>query len=92
MAGNRFTKDPNAILDYTWDWSAWLGTDKIDTSTITVSSPDITVSNKTQSENLVTIWLSGGIGGGTFYAVTCKIVTVEGRTDERVIGIIVDHK
>src|SRR5207237_8913736 len=27
------TKDPNADLDYQFDWTAWLGTDTISTST-----------------------------------------------------------
>ena len=33
----NFTKDPDAVLDYEFDWSAWLGTDTIATHTVTAA-------------------------------------------------------
>lgn len=84
-----FRKDPAAVLDYEVDWTAWLteAGDTIDTSTWTV--PDgITVDSDTHTATVATIWLSGGTLG-TAYAVTNRITTAGGRTDERTIVILV---
>lgn len=92
-----FTKDPNAVLDYKFDWKAltngsgisdWLANgETISTKTITASS-GITVDSSalTDSNTSVTVWLSGG-SAGSDYTVACKIVTSAGRTDERTITI-----
>lgn len=77
----EFAKDPSAVLDYVWDWSAWLGADTISTHTVTAAT-GLTVTSATHTNTAVTVWLSGG-SAGTNYRVTCRIVTVGGRTDER---------
>jgi hypothetical protein len=82
---NTFTKDPDAILDYTFDWSEWLGTDTISTSTFTLTS-GITKDSDSKTTTTTTIWLSGGTSGST-YLVTNRIVTVGGRTEDRSIMI-----
>lgn len=91
------TKDPDATLDYFFDWkpltherpgydSDWLADgETINSYTITV--PDgITLEEDvprahSQSDGVVTFWLSGGTPGK--YIVACKIVTSENRIDER---------
>jgi len=97
-----FTKDPNAVLDYVFDWAAstngtgssdWLATaETISTKTIT-STTGITVdsSSITDSNTSVTVWLSGGTAG-TDYEIACKIVTSASRTDERTITIMVRER
>lgn len=105
MTTNRkFTKDPNAVLDFKFDWkpltngtpggeSDWLATgETISSKTITASS-GITVdsSSLTDTNTSVTVWLSGGTAGAT-YTVACKIVTNAGRTDERSIEIKVEQR
>ena len=83
---NRFIKDPEAVLDYVFDWSDWLDTgETISSYTITVPT-GITKNSDSQAAGKVTIWLSSG-ADGTEYAVECKIVTSAGRTDERTILI-----
>ena len=96
---NKFKKDPDAVLDYVFDWAAltngttggtsdWLASgETISTKTITAET-GITVdsSSITDTNTSVTVWLSGGSAGNIYY-VSCKIVTSAGRTDERTINI-----
>ena len=93
-----FQKDPNAVLDYCFDWTTgtdtedpWLATgETITTHTITV--PDaITKDSDSESAGIVTVWLSGGTAGET-YDILCRIVTSLGRTDDRTITIEVYNR
>ena len=99
-----FTKDPDAVLDYKFDWapltngasggaSDWLASgETISTKTVTPSD-GITVdgSEITDTDTSVTLWLSGGTAGQD-YTVACKIVTSDSRTDERTITIHVRNR
>ncbi len=76
-----FSKDPQATLDYVWDWSAWLGDDTIATHAV-VAATGLTVASTSTSAGKVTAWISGGTDRQE-YAVTCTITTTGGRTDER---------
>lgn len=83
-----FAKDPDAILDYTLDWSAWLdaaGGDTILTSAWTLPVGIASVGD-TKSLTQTTIWLSGGTAG-TGYAILNRITTVGGRTEDRTMQI-----
>ena len=86
MARN-FVKDPDAVLDYEWDWSAWLGTDTIASHTVTAAT-GLTVDSSTATSTAVTAWLSGGSVGAS-YAVTCHVVTAAGREDDRTVTVTV---
>lgn len=88
MAGNRFYKDPNAVLDYVVDWSAWLGdSDAIATSDWIVPE-GLTEDSATNTTTTTTIWLSGGTAGAV-YTVVNRITTDDGRTEDRSIVISV---
>jgi hypothetical protein len=76
-----FKKDPDAVLDYDWDWTEWLGNDTIDSFNVTVPT-GMTLADATQADGVVKAWLSGGVAK-TSYVVTCQITTLGGRTDER---------
>ena len=77
-----FTKDPDALLDYSFDWSGWLGNgEEIDTSTFT-SSLGIVIEDEESTPATATVWLSGG-EAGLPYRVTNRITTTDGRIDER---------
>jgi hypothetical protein len=80
---NIFLKDPNAVLDYVNDWSDWLGTDTIVTSTWTAPT-GITVDSNAKTDTSTTVWLSGGTTGIT-YSVVNRIVTAAGRTEDRTL-------
>lgn len=78
-------KDPDAVLDYGLDWTAWLDGDTISTSTWTVPE-GITKDSDTKDTTTTTIWLSGGTDGSS-YELTNHIVTAAGREDDRSITI-----
>ena len=87
-----FTKDPVAVLDYQFDWAAWLATDgdTIASHTITADS-GITVDSSSATVDTVTVWLSGGSEGVT-YTVDCEITTAAGRTDSRKMSVTVTDR
>jgi hypothetical protein len=80
-------KDPNDILDYSIDWSQFLDTDTIDTSTWTVAT-GITKVSDTKAATTTTIWLSGGTAGAT-YQLTNRITTVNGRVKDKSFSVYV---
>lgn len=82
-----FEKDTDEVLDFQIDWSTWLGSDTISTSTWTVPS-GITKNSDTNTTTTATIWLSGGVVGEV-YEVQNRIVTDGGRTADDVIFVTV---
>jgi len=89
-----FYKDPDAVLDYKFDWAAWLADaspdDTISTSTLTVDS-GLTKDSDTNDTTEAIVWLSGGTAGNT-YRVTNSIVTAAGREQDRSIDIKVTER
>lgn len=84
-------KDPQATLDWAFDWSKWLAAgEEISSATVTVDS-GLTKGSESNTTSKVTIWLSGGTLGVT-HLVTCQITTNQGRIDERTIGIRVTNR
>lgn len=90
-------KDPQAKLDYTADWSAWLAmvNDTITASTWSVppgltmeSSPAPSISTDGKK---TTVWLSGGTPGED-YPVVNHITTAAGRADDRTLNISVRQR
>lgn len=78
-----FVKDPEAVKDYQWDWSDWLGTDTISTIEFTTSD-ELVVDSFTEADGKITAWISGGIAKNPGM-VSCKIITASSpnRTDKR---------
>jgi hypothetical protein len=87
-----FTKDPDAVLDYSVDWSAWLASDQIATSKwLLEEGALIEQVSDTKTATKTTVWLRGG-QKGTTYLVTNRIVTLGGRTDDRTISVKVEDR
>jgi hypothetical protein len=83
---NVFTKDPDAVLDYQFDWSAWLDEgDSIASYELTIPT-GITKDSDSATGTAVTLWLSGGTDGEG-YKITCHITTSAAREDDRSIYI-----
>lgn len=82
-----FGKDPDAVLDYQFDWSAWLAGDTIASHAVTVPT-GLTLVSSSNSSTAVTVWLAGGVAGVS-YPVTCHIVTAAGREDDRTIFVAI---
>lgn len=89
---SSYTKDPDATLDYSVDWSAQLD----DGDTITASSwPEvddgITVDSHEHTDTAAVVWVSGGTAGTT-YALTNRITTAGGRIDDRTIRLKIKER
>lgn len=99
----RVLKDPEAVLDYKFDWRAltngsgksdWLASGETITAGYTITAATgITIDSdsRTDTNTSVTVWLSGGTAGET-YTLECKIVTSASRTDERTMTIVVQER
>jgi hypothetical protein len=90
---SSFIKDPDAVLDYKWDWSDWLDTGETISSHTIAAVTGITKDSSalTDTNTSVTAWYSGGTAL-TDYEVTCQIVTSDSRTDERTITLKVRER
>jgi len=94
--GSYIRKDPTSVLDYTIDWSNWLGTDSGDSVVNTItsdaeSSPtlvfDTTISGSANNQlhnngKLGYIYLSGGTAG-VVYTVSSVLTTDDSRKVKR---------
>jgi|WetSurSiteA1Bulk_404760.scaffolds.fasta_scaffold01413_2 hypothetical protein len=95
MAGNVFFKDPQATLDFGFDWSQWLSSEDNETIksyTINISpcGLDNPYTTSTPSGSVI-VWLSSG-SPSTRYLVSCLIETTGSRIDERTINIDVKNR
>jgi uncharacterized protein len=81
-----FVHDPNAVLDYRWNWAPWL----TDGETITsfTLSPPIGITNvnsgphpNSEADGIVTGWFTGGTVGER-YQIVCHIITSAGREED----------
>lgn len=93
----RAKKDPDAILPYTVDWTKWLSSDTIATSTFTADT-GITIGNgsngadaPTKSTVAATVWLIGGTVGET-YEITNQITTAAAKTEDRTFKILCEER
>lgn len=75
-------QDPNSTLDWVFDWSQWLGEFETISSASFTTDPGITVTTSSHTTKTAKVWLTGGTEGQV-YRITCRVVTSEGRTDDR---------
>lgn len=92
-----YLKDPDAVLDYVFNWGEWLASgDTISSKTITPAS-GLTVNSSSivagtdragtaVTAGAVQVWVQGGTDGSE-YTLLCHIVTAGGRTDDRTMAI-----
>lgn len=81
-------KDPQAFLDYSIDWSAWLPSgDTIVTSTW-MADGGITISMETNTSTTSTVWIAGGTTN-VLHRATNQITTAAGRINNQSISIAV---
>lgn len=78
-------KDPDAVLDWIFDFNDWLGEFETISSATFILDPGISidpVNGSGHTTKTATVWLTGGTEGQV-YRVTVRITTSEGRTDDR---------
>jgi hypothetical protein len=86
--GTFFVQTPGANLDYKFDWSDWLESGETIASAIVSTTSSITLSDQSNDDSSVTIWVSGGLLNNS-HIVTCQITTSLGRITARSINIYV---
>lgn len=89
----KIVHDPNAVLDYEWDWSKWLAEGEIITNatcsiTTAIEPGEITVNpaghSTDHTDTTVTCWVGGG-RVGRIYRLVAHTTTDAGRVDDRTI-------
>lgn len=100
MSQSLFKKDPQAKLDYGFDWEDWLEeNESISTSdwsveTDTGSSDDLIIASTpspTVSSGHTTVWVKDGVTEKK-YDVKNTIETDQGRIDERTLTIWIKQR
>ena len=91
MAVLDHKKDPDAVLDWVWDWNEWLDDGETIVTSTFLTSVGIVVDSTSNTTKTATVWLSGGTAGQV-YQVTNRITTNAGRTDDRSITIRVTER
>lgn len=87
----KWTQDPNAILDYTLDWSKLLVTGDVLVHASFIPDPGLSVLSENFTDTLATVWLLNGLVG-QLYNVICHITTAGGRQDDRTFQIVIKEK
>ena len=86
--GTYIEKDPYAVLDYSLDWTNWMpagetiNTVTVTAETITGDSAPLTINSTTNTDYVVTAFISGGTAGN-IYNIEYKIVTDNNKQDSR---------
>lgn len=83
-----YVKAAEANLDYPLDWSEWLGSDTIATSTWSADD-DLTISGESNTNTVATCFIAGGTLGKE-YIVTNHITTAGDREDERSFRLLIE--
>ncbi len=84
-------KDPDATLDWRFDWTEWLDDGETITGSVMTVSAGLVLVSQTNSVSAATVWLSGGTTGAV-YSVANRITTSAGRIDERTLTIRVTNR
>jgi hypothetical protein len=91
----EMTKDPNAKLPFSVDWTAWLAAEQDTAESAAWTVPAGLTQEVSPAPSLsggkTTVWLSGGTADQN-YDVTCRLTTTGGRVDERTITIQVRQR
>jgi hypothetical protein len=87
--------DPNSRLDFTWNFGDWMPDGDYIASFELLPETGITYDGATvhtsptsgQPLSAVTAWVSWdpGVAAGTRLGITCRIVTAEGREDDKTL-------
>jgi len=86
MGFPKFNKDPDAILDYGFNWVEWLEEGETIVSAVWIIPNGISLDSQAESTIETLAWLSGGTVGIS-YNITCHITTSAGREDDRTLTI-----
>ena len=96
-----FTKDPDSVLDYGFDLSAWLATGETVDSVVWTIPTGLTkqigftapgfVSGEYNDGTQIMVAISGGTLGAN-YEVVARFTTTQGRMDDRTFALLIESK
>lgn len=94
------THDPNAKLDYWFDWNVagltgktWLDGDTlVNGCTVTCADPTVTITSVTHTDTTVGCWVAVTSATVSPVKLKCHIVTAAGREDDRTMLITVAER
>lgn len=86
-----WTHDPNAVSDYTRNWSRWLATGDTISASTWILTGGLVIDAESFDDQSATVWVSAGAAGDVAYA-TNRITTVGGRTQDRTFRLIVRER
>lgn len=96
--GIWISKDPEAQLVYSFDWTEWLPTgDSVSTVSYTVQArandpaPVVRESQGVQSGTITYVELSGG-QVGKVYTITAEVTTTDGLIDRRNFRVKIENR
>lgn len=90
--GVYIEKDPFAVLDYSLDWTNWMPSGEtisaisVTAETISGDASPLVVDSTTNTDYIVTAYLSGGTAGN-IYNIEYRITTDQTKKDSRNIRI-----
>ncbi len=86
------TKDPDADLPYTIDWTTWLADigPLEDLATVAWDVDDLMKESESNTTKMATVQLSGGVSGKK--TVRCRITTGSGYTDDRSFFVFIRER
>lgn len=86
-----YIKDPGASLDYSFDWTDWLGTNETISSATWTVPAGLSKVSEVNTAYIATCRISGGTAGVN-YTVTCQITTNQGEIDRRSLQLNVQNR
>lgn len=86
-----YVKDPDAVLNYRWDWAEFLGDSDTITASEMITETGIVVDSDDNDTTSATVVLSGGTVGET-YEVTNRITTAAGLVNDHTIRIRIEQR
>jgi|RifOxyB1_1023888.scaffolds.fasta_scaffold64347_1 hypothetical protein len=86
-----YIKDPDAKLDYGFNWTDWLADGETISSSAWTIPTGLTEVSESNTSVLTTVWVSGGTHG-TDYELVNRIVTSAGRQEDRTIKLKVRNR
>ncbi len=85
-------KDPEAELDYSFDWAAWLAEGEAIASHSIIAETPLEVVTSSSAGAVVTAFVRGGVDA-TLLRLTCRVVTdsTPPRKDDRTLHLRIRH-
>jgi len=84
-------KDPNSTIDYGVDWSTWLESGETIVTSTWPETGALVSESESNTTTATSIFVSGGTVGAT-YTLTNRVVTSQGRTEDRSMLILCQEK